>query len=202
MSPWKVFMCSSMLQLSWYLSLTILLKMETLLTTFLFSNMNLVFFQRTSASVSSLKLLYRLMSIKHLMYVIDLRCMTSHIDASILSGLPFPICTSSHRYLQKSISLIFNFQTKKLEPISLNISPNELSIFLLFEGYEPLLLCQFVEYGIGQNRFSSTREKDKELKHRDDALTLGHKKLSWKTLNGKNHGRSQTPTILLYQEGI
>ena len=44
--------------------------------------------------VFSLKLLYRLMSIKHLTYVAAFICNTSQVDASILSGLLSPYCTS------------------------------------------------------------------------------------------------------------
>ena len=55
-SPWKEFKCSAMLELSWYLNLTIFLKTEALFIAFLVSNMIKIFFQRTPASISSLKL--------------------------------------------------------------------------------------------------------------------------------------------------
>ena len=47
------------------------------------------------------------MSIKHFMYAIDFRCITSKVDASILSGFPSLKCTSSQRSLHTNMSLIF-----------------------------------------------------------------------------------------------
>ena len=74
----KEFWCSTMLEPSWYLSLTIFWNTETLLTSFLFSNMTPIFFHGTFAFVSSTKLLYRFVSIKHLIYA-------THLDACVRS---------------------------------------------------------------------------------------------------------------------
>ena len=83
MSPWKEFRCSAMLEPSWYLSLTILPKTKTLFRVFFILNIVSIFFHMTSASVSSLKLLYRLMSIKHRIY-------TTSFDAWLPKSMHLP----------------------------------------------------------------------------------------------------------------
>ena len=111
-SPWKAFRCSTMLESLQYLSLTIFLKKETMFTAFLFSNMNPVFFQSTLAFVCSSQSLYRVMSVKHLMYAAAFKCMTSQVEASILPCLLFSNYTCNHRSLYTSMFLILDFQTE------------------------------------------------------------------------------------------
>ena len=53
-----------------------------------------------------------LMLMEHLMYVIVLVCITSHIVASILSGFLSPNYIGNQRSLTTSMSLIFDFHTR------------------------------------------------------------------------------------------
>ena len=104
------FKCSTILELSWYLSFTIFLNRETLFGTFLVSNILSIFFDNIFAFASTSKLLYRLMSmIQHHMYALVFRCMTSQVDASFFIYLSRPHCTCNHKSLHNKMSRIFDF---------------------------------------------------------------------------------------------
>ena len=60
-----------------------------------------------------------------------LQIITSHVSASILSGLPCPNCTGSHRSLTTKMSLIFDFHIEELELVSLNMPRSGSSIYNL-----------------------------------------------------------------------
>ena len=109
------------------------------------------------------------MSMKHLMYTVIFMCITSHVVASILSGFLFPNCTSNQRSLTMSMSLIIDFHTGQLEPVSLNMLPNDSSNFFKVKNlWSNNSLCGIV---LGHNRVLNTQWKKARNRNEINALT-------------------------------